>query len=222
MASYEHDDDELQSLYLWVDDIPLSRPKRNITRDFSDGVLMAEAVHHFYPRLVDLHNYSAANSVQQKMYNWQTLQQKVFRKLRIVIPDQDVKAVASCVPGAVESVLLQVQKGIHRFQTGSHSRGTLSASGSGPLADFDGATLSPQPSEFETFQQPEATYAGFAPQTQVDDRLLLEKEAMIQEQKETIEILEVKVRKLQQLVRLKDSRIQALTAKLLETQPEQP
>lgn len=31
------DDDELQKIYVWVDSIPLSRPKRNISRDFSDG-----------------------------------------------------------------------------------------------------------------------------------------------------------------------------------------
>lgn len=35
-------DDELQRLYAWVDEISLSRPKRNIARDFSDGVLLAE------------------------------------------------------------------------------------------------------------------------------------------------------------------------------------
>lgn len=29
--------DELQELYTWIDEVPLSRPKRNITRDFSDG-----------------------------------------------------------------------------------------------------------------------------------------------------------------------------------------
>lgn len=64
-----------------VDEIPLSRPKRNIARDFSDGgklpsvlpmpalskppgltvaalaVLVAEIVQHFHPKLVDLHNY---------------------------------------------------------------------------------------------------------------------------------------------------------------------
>lgn len=38
--------------YQLVDEIPLSRPKRNIARDFADGVLVAEAVAHFYPRLV--------------------------------------------------------------------------------------------------------------------------------------------------------------------------
>jgi hypothetical protein len=31
------DDDELQKIYVWVDSVPLSRPKRNISRDFSDG-----------------------------------------------------------------------------------------------------------------------------------------------------------------------------------------
>ena len=66
-----------KQIYTWVDEVPLSRPKRNITRDFSDGVLMAEVVHHFFPRDVDVKNYSAANSVRQKLYNWQTLIHKV-------------------------------------------------------------------------------------------------------------------------------------------------
>ena len=34
---------------------------------------MAEMVKHFFPKLVDLHNYSAAHSVSQKLYNWNTL-----------------------------------------------------------------------------------------------------------------------------------------------------
>ena len=34
---HEMDDDSLQRLYSWVDEIPLSRPKKNMARDFSDG-----------------------------------------------------------------------------------------------------------------------------------------------------------------------------------------
>ena len=30
-------EEELQELYEWVDEIPLSRPKKNISRDFSDA-----------------------------------------------------------------------------------------------------------------------------------------------------------------------------------------
>lgn len=33
----ELSEEELQELYAWIDKIPLSRPKRHITRDFSDG-----------------------------------------------------------------------------------------------------------------------------------------------------------------------------------------
>ena len=66
-------EEELQALYAWIDEIPLSRQKKNINRDFSDGVLAAEVVHHFLPKLVELHNYSPANSTQQKMDNWRTV-----------------------------------------------------------------------------------------------------------------------------------------------------
>ena len=71
------DDDELQRIYTWVDEVPLSRPKRNIARDFADGVLTAEIVHHYFPRIVEVHNYPSANSYAQKMYNWQTLNARV-------------------------------------------------------------------------------------------------------------------------------------------------
>lgn len=70
-------DENLQEIYTWVDNVPLTRAKRNITRDFSDGVLMAEVLQHYFPKVVDIKNYSAANSVRQKLYNWQTLNNKV-------------------------------------------------------------------------------------------------------------------------------------------------
>lgn len=65
--------EELQMLYTWIDEIPLSRQKKNITRDFSDGVMAAEVVHHFLPSLVEVHNYTPANAIQQKLDNWRTL-----------------------------------------------------------------------------------------------------------------------------------------------------
>lgn len=66
-------EEELQELYAWIDEIPLTRQKKNISRDFSDGVLAAEVISHFLPKLVDLHNYSPANAIQQKLINWKTL-----------------------------------------------------------------------------------------------------------------------------------------------------
>jgi hypothetical protein len=69
----ELNDQDIQKLYLWIDAVKFTRPKRNLTRDFSDGVACAELIHHYIPKIVDLHNYSAANSVSQKLYNWNTL-----------------------------------------------------------------------------------------------------------------------------------------------------
>ncbi len=48
----------------------------------------------------------------------------------------------------------------------------------------------------------------------VDQEILIEKEQTIQQLKETIEILELKVKKLEQLVKLKDAKIQNLSNKL--------
>ena len=55
-------EDELNNIYNWIDEIPLSRPKKNIARDFSDGVLLAEIISYYLPRIIELHNYSPANS----------------------------------------------------------------------------------------------------------------------------------------------------------------
>jgi hypothetical protein len=34
---------------------------------------MAELVKHYIPNIVELHNYPAAHSTTQKLYNWNTL-----------------------------------------------------------------------------------------------------------------------------------------------------
>ncbi|CAK58506.1 unnamed protein product (macronuclear) [Paramecium tetraurelia] len=108
-------EDELNEIYNWVDTIPLSRPKRHIGRDFADGVLMAEIVQHYIPRIVDIHNYSLAHSVQQKQYNWNTLNTKVFRKMGFQITQKDIDAVIAVVPEAVERILKVVQVKISMF-----------------------------------------------------------------------------------------------------------
>ena len=103
------DDEELQRIYQWVDEVPLSRPKRNIARDFADGVLVAEIVSHYFPRLVELHNYSAANSYAQKIYNWNTLNTKVFRKLGFTVQKQELDELCNCHAQAAEKLLKQLQ-----------------------------------------------------------------------------------------------------------------
>lgn len=50
----------------------LTLPARSHTA-LTHAVLCAEVIAHYFPKLVEIHNYSAANSVRTKVYNWQTL-----------------------------------------------------------------------------------------------------------------------------------------------------
>ena len=51
----------------------------------------------------------------------------------------------------------------------------------------------------------------------VEAAVLAEKDQTIEELRETVEIMELKIKKLEQLVRLKDSKIQTLTNKLAQS-----
>ena len=102
-------EEDLQLIYNWVDEIPLSRPKRSIARDFSDGVLVAEIIKHFIPKIVDMHNYSAAHSVSQKTYNWNTLNVKVLKKLNLNLSKDEIEAVVNMTPDAIEKILLALK-----------------------------------------------------------------------------------------------------------------
>ena len=302
-------DSELKPLYQWVDEIPLSRPKRNIARDFADGVLVAEVIAHFYPRLIELHNYSSANAMTQKMYNWQTLNQRALRKLGFQIPLQDVQDCCNNKAGAIERVLKLCKYKMAEFQSKHGVKGpgpdagakktdkTSAANAVSPgvlkpqktNAQQGGYAPAPAPVKegmvpivFQSAEPAEMTreekmkaYAraqdkgikGFAeadpadpagPATggappgnaadanarivkhrdgtiEVDGKtyrpqmpptleakmkmeipaeVLKHKDAVIAELKETNDILETKSRKLEQLVRLKDAKIQTLLTKL--------
>ncbi len=94
------DPEEFTLLLEWIDDIPLTRVKRNLNRDFADAgycadsvfsqssrvnylfysvsVLVAEVIHHQLneakvTQLVEKHNYQSANANGNKKGNWELL-----------------------------------------------------------------------------------------------------------------------------------------------------
>lgn len=67
------DEELLDEVYAWIDEIQLSRPKKNISRDFSDALMAAEVIKTYISKLVSLHNYPSAHNVKQKTTNWATL-----------------------------------------------------------------------------------------------------------------------------------------------------
>ena len=210
-------DEQLRALYAWIDAIPLSRPKRNIQRDFSDGVLLAEVVAAYFPALVELHNYGPANSMKQKVYNFETLNKRVLKKLGYNIPLSSIEDIVNCRPGAVESVLNNLQLKMARYREKKAMQG-----GATPRMGGEDSVVTSRSSPGRGNNNNNGSNSARGRQQQpssgmknqksvmasVDEELLLEKEAQIRELQETVEILELKVAKLEQLVRLKDTKLQ--------------
>ena len=149
---------ELHSLYRWIDSLPLTKAKKNIARDFSDGghcpsfrllsysltlrsgppfafpshspsppslccsVLMSQVLHHYHPRLVDLHNYTSTLSPPQKQSNWQTLNAKVLRKLRCPVPAEEVDRLVKGERGAIERLLWGIFRRTPEWEEGRTGR----------------------------------------------------------------------------------------------------
>lgn len=186
-------EEEIQELYEWVDEIPLSRPKRNISRDFADAKMMAEIIKHFHPKLVELHNYPQAHSVQQKTDNWNTLNKKVFRRMGFLISKANIQQVVNCVPETIEKVLKLVRQRIENFEEQKEEK---------PRVESKPKVKAPK-------QGNKQHNPNLPPEVQ-------EKEQVIKDLRDTIDILENKIEKLEHLVKLKDSKIQVLTSKLSE------
>ncbi|XP_056617431.1 sperm flagellar protein 1 isoform X2 [Triplophysa dalaica] len=217
------DEETLQDVYAWIDKIPLSKPKRNIARDFSDGVMAAEVVKHFFPKLVDLHNYTAAHSTQQKLCNWSTLNRKVFSKLNFSVPLDTVKKIVVSTAGYIEPVLCSLREKIEERKAEKliHDGGTQDLE---YYSITNGQPISENLQIIDTMQTNPAilkktakvsTAANIGPTVDPAFQLLLDdKEQAILALHETVEILQIKVNKLEHLLHLKDLRIEDLTKHL--------
>lgn len=110
-------EEDLHDLYLWVDSIPISRPKKNIARDFSDGCSVAEILHHFFPKMVELHNYVPSMARARKMANWETLNARVLGKLFFAVSQDEMEDLVTAVPGAIERFLRALRIKISQIKT---------------------------------------------------------------------------------------------------------
>lgn len=131
----------------WVDGIPLSRPRKHLGRDFSDGVLLAEVIHYYKPHWIDLHNYTPANARSQKEHNWRLLNTRVLkRRFGIALEDNDIDDLVEGDKDAVERLLLDIKQ---RLEVPlAHVRTPAR-----PLTDLDGRRYS-HPNDRFTYLYP--------------------------------------------------------------------
>jgi hypothetical protein len=175
----------------WLDSLPLSRKRKNLARDFSDGVMMAEVLHVFYPKLVDLHNYEQGLRVDTKIYNWNTLNQKVFKKIGVSIDATTITAIANGQPGVVDAFLVQVRNAVAKPQSSAGDART--------------------PARPKKEKEPPPPVAK--PMTDADREFLVSQIHESEKQSELLRALEAKEAKLMELMRIKDAKIMKLMAK---------
>ncbi|KAM9345362.1 sperm flagellar protein 1 [Symphorus nematophorus] len=231
----ELNEEELQDLYAWIDKIPLSRPKRHITRDFSDGVCLsaepsvvmaAEVVKYFFPKLVDLHNYIPANSTQQKLSNWNVLNRKVFSKLNFHVPEETVKRIVLSTAGVIEPILRALREKIDKklehttenimdleyYDTRDQEkpRTEIHQTEAKRLAQLPGEEMKKDEKKRQKNGKPQHSPQFYSDVDPTFRLILQEKEQAVMALQETVEILQMKVSRLEHLVHLKDMRIEDL------------
>ena len=111
----EIEEEELMLIYEWIDSIPLSKQKKNIARDFSDGQLLAEVIKYYIPKIVDTNNYPSSSNTNQKNNNWVTLNNKVLKKININLSKNEINNIISCKNYAIENLLIRVYKAIEIY-----------------------------------------------------------------------------------------------------------
>ncbi len=64
---------------------------------------------------VDLHNYAAANSTQQKLINWGLLNRKIFCRFGLNVPEQVMRGISLGKPGLIEVFLYNLRTKIDEY-----------------------------------------------------------------------------------------------------------
>lgn len=233
----DFDDAELEQLYTWIDSIPLSRPKKNIARDFSDGVLVAEIVQYYFPKLIQMHNYTTASSSSQKKENWLLLNRKVFKKLNFELSEELIRDLVNAKPGTIELLLQMLKMKIERAEWEMRSRRNPP-----PKAQRGRRNDSDQPEADQNMGSPGRHKKGTSPTraggheyytnqprqkilrnvSEADHVPRLVFEEKVQEclaKDETIKILQAKIHRLEHLIHLKDVRIDDLQGRVESMRP---
>lgn len=101
--------DEVRDDLEWVESLKLVRGTRpgslSFARDFCDGVMAAEIMAVYHPRLVDSHSYSSVNARDQKVNNWKMLNARVLRKVNLPVSSDEIRGLVDVHSGVAERIL---------------------------------------------------------------------------------------------------------------------
>lgn len=220
----------LEDLYVWIDNIPLSKPKKKIERDFSDGnfirtklirnvllffkgILTAEVIKYYLPDLVTMKSYLPNSAISQKKINWGLLNKKVFSRLGLNVPDTVIKDLCDGKPGVIEIFLFNLRLKIdeelearqkNQSQSTSSPRQSLLSLNNLPSTDDGKINLNRRlTNRTTTVTNPRDKWVS-----RLDYEDLKQNCLQLQEE---VEILQARLRRLEHVVQLKELRINELS-----------
>ncbi|KAG7209305.1 hypothetical protein KM043_015416 [Ampulex compressa] len=191
------DGENLDEIYAWIDQITFSKPKKNIARDFSDGVFMAELLKRYYPKHIDVHNYIPGNSIAKKVDNWAMLNRKVLSKLDMKLEKDVINQLANSQPGIIEKILSDLR--VRILKDCNADRDSLYSdyeeNGKGEIVK---SVLNPEEIANKT----------------VPRHVFVRLKQELDERNEVISTLQQRISHLESMIKLKDQRIADLTAQI--------
>ena len=154
----------------------------------------------YHPHLVQIHNYSSVNNRKTKLNNWKLLEEKVLRKIGLRLPQDLVEQIIDSKFMAIEKFLLVLKTVLDTTDVPKPKIKNLATQNSyasrnggddhSPLVDSR---------KFRNIQETEAS-----------------KDEAIVELRDTVEILEQKLNKMHQMLKVKDDKIRILEEKLFQ------
>ena len=97
------------NVYEWADSFEFSIPKKNLTRDFSDGVNMVEMlVKITKPPIIFKHVVSRTLKKAQKIENWKEIQRCLHLKTVIKLSDSEIEGIVNLKPYVLEKFLERI------------------------------------------------------------------------------------------------------------------
>ncbi len=187
------------------------------------GILVAEIIRYYLPDLVEMHNYTPANSLQQKKANWGILNKKVLTNFGLDLPDVIIAGLSNCKPGLIEVLLFNLRLKIDEeleLQQKMQQQQILTPRQSS-LSHLTTTSKSNQ----NILLSNRSNKSIHSNQISSKDISRIEYEEIKQQclqQQEEIEVLHAKIRRLEHVLQLKDIRISELSRAVEDSRPTRP
>lgn len=151
----------------------------------------------YYPKYVDLHNYSPSNSISKKIDNWRTLNRKVLPKIGMKLSEDVIHQIASAQGKSIDSVLIKLRSTILK-DCNEERRSLYTASDIGISNNEVDSVL-----DIDEVQNKQIPRSAF-----------LQLKQQLQEKSELVVLLSERILHLESLIKLKDQRIADLSSQI--------